>query len=77
MKAKNNTKITTRVWKGSILIGKKVRYINEKFDVEINKVTRGSNASDNINLIIEEADYITFSGDTNSCLKLLRETIKR
>lgn len=71
------TTIETRIWKGSILIGKRVKYINLKFDVIINKVSRGSNASDNINLIIEEADYINFTGDTKSCLNLLKETIEK
>ncbi len=71
---KHNTTITTRIWKGSLLIGKKVKYINQKFNVVISKVSRGSQASDNKDLIIEEADYITFSGDSNSCLDLLKET---
>lgn len=67
----------TRVWKGSTLIGKEVRYINLHFDVIINKVSRGSNASDNLNLIIEEADYINFTGNSESCLKLFKETAEQ
>ena len=73
---KMNTKITTRIWKDSILIGKRVKYINQKFDVSIVKVARGSQASDNQNLIIEEADYVTFTGDSKNCLELFRWTSK-
>ena len=72
---KENTKMTTRIWKGSLLIKKRVKYINQKFDgVNIIKVKRGSEASDNLELIVEEGDYITFIGDSNSCLDLFKET---
>ena len=71
-----NTKITTRIWEGSILIDKKVKYINLEFDVIIKKVLRGFRAVDNIDLIVEEADYITFIGDSKNCLKLLEKTTK-
>lgn len=77
MKEKYNTTITTRVWKGSILIGKRVIYINERFNVIVEKVSRGSQASDNTDLIIEEADYITFSGNSKDCLELFKETSKK
>ena len=64
-----------RIWKGSPLIKKRVVYIEEEFNITITKVGRGINASDNKEIIIEEADYISFNGTNDNCLKLVKATI--
>ncbi len=64
-----------RIWKGSLLVKKRVEYIEEEFDVTVTKVGRGINASDNKNLILEEGDYITFNGSNDACLKVVKATI--
>ena len=67
-------KITVRIWKGSPLIKKKVKYIEEKFQVKIDKISRGKQASDSREMILEEADYITFNGNNDDCLELAKAT---
>ena len=70
-----NPKMEIRIWEKSKLIGKSIKDISKEYDVEIIKVARGENATNpDENLIINEADYITYQGDSSSCLKLLKES---
>ena len=64
-----------RIWKGSLLVDKRVEYVEEEFGVIVTKVGRGVQASDNKEVILEEADYITFNGGNDNCLKLVKATI--
>jgi len=69
------TKMVTRVWEDSPLIGEKVKDINQNFDVTITKVARGSEATNpSGELKIREADYISFVAENEPCLKLLKNT---
>ncbi len=64
-----------RIWEKSSLIGKKISNINSTFNVSIIKVARGKEASNpKDDLIIEAADYISFIGNSEDCLNLLKES---
>ena len=76
MEKKDNTKIECRIWRYSKLIGEKVFDVEEEYTVKIIKVARGKLATDNKTQILEEADYIRFSGTTVNCLDLLNATIE-
>lgn len=64
-----------RIWKGSLLVKKRVKYVEEAYEVTVTKVGRGINASDSKEIILEEADYITFNGSNDACLRVVKATI--
>ncbi len=64
-----------RIWEGSVLVKKRVKYIEEHFGITVTKIGRGKEASDNKNIILEEGDYITYNGTNDNCLNLLKATI--
>ena len=67
-------KMTVRIWENSKLIKKKVKDVEKKFNVRINKVSRGPMASDSKEIRIENADYITFEGHRKELLNLFDNT---
>jgi len=65
----------TRVWGGSPLIGKRKDEIEKQFHVEVIKVSRGLDATNPPDeLILQEADYITYIGKSADCIKVLRSS---
>ena len=73
-KKKLNHKMEIRIWASSPLIGKTCKEVNELCGVQILKIARGSNATSYpLNDIkIEEADYITYKGTSDSCIKTMK-----
>ncbi len=67
------SKIEFRIWENSSLIGKRVSFLCNKFNVTISKISRGTQASDNQNIILDEADYICVEG-TPQALALIVES---
>ena len=72
-----NTTMEIRIWEGSGLVGKTVEQIDKEFGIEIIKVARGEEASNpGKNLKIEPADYISYVGNSDACLKLFKKSAK-
>lgn len=71
------SKMEIRIWEGSPLIGKDINSINDEFNIKIIKVSRGQEATNpKGDLIIEEADYIRYIGDSSDCINVINKSIE-
>ena len=65
-----------RLWKGSPLIGKTVGEIIKDYGVTVIKVARGREATNPPpDLVLKEADYISYVGQSKECLDILKLSI--